>query len=209
MSTLRKEPSHNKKQASMAHTRANLQKDLIALHHELRKDFRAKWKRSLPFYEELLGDHARWDRAGFLGFGSGTSVYESCYVYGDVRVGKETWIGPFTLLDGSGGLEIGDYCSISSGVQIYTHETVDWSLTGGKARYRRMPTRIGNACFIGSLAVIRMGTTIGDHVLVGALSFVNKDLPSYSIATGCPAKIIGHVELVGDEAKFVYQDNMK
>jgi acetyltransferase-like isoleucine patch superfamily enzyme len=106
-------------------------------------------------------------------------------------------------------LEIGDHCSISSGVQIYSHETVEWALTGGKAKYRYAPTRIGNSCFIGSLTVIRMGVKIGDHVLIGAQSFVNKDLPAYSIATGCPAKIIGRVELAGDQAKFVYLSSTK
>jgi acetyltransferase-like isoleucine patch superfamily enzyme len=54
-----------------------------------------------------------------------------------------------------------------------------------------------------------MGVKIGDHVLIGAQSFVNKDLPAYSIATGCPAKIIGRVELAGDQAKFVYLSSTK
>ena len=33
--------------------------------------------------------------------------YDSVLVIGDVQVGKNTWIGPFVVLDGSGGLEIG------------------------------------------------------------------------------------------------------
>ena len=187
----------------------NLQNQLSSLRDELRNHFKSKWKRSLPFYEEMLGDRARWDRAAFLGFGAGSSMYDSSYLYGDVKVGEGTWIGPFTILDGSGGLEIGDHCSISSGVQIYSHETVEWALTGGKAKYRYAPTRIGNSCFIGSLTVIRMGVKIGDHVLIGAQSFVNKDIPAYSIATGSPAKIIGRMELAGDQAKFVYLSSTK
>lgn len=183
---------------------SEIQSQLVNLHDRLRNHFRIKWKRSLPFYEEMLGDQARWDRASFLGFRKGTSVYESSYVYGDVKVGRGTWIGPFTILDGSGGLEIGDYCSISSGVQIYSHETVEWALTGGRANYRHKPTRIGNCCFIGSLSIVRMGVNIGDHVLVGAHSYVNTDVPSNSIVTGSPGHIIGRIEIRDGAAKMKY-----
>ena len=85
-----------------------LQEQLIELYRDIRSGFREKWKRSLPFYEEVLGDKARWERAEFLNFGKDASIYESSYVYGNVKVGKNTWVGPFTILDGSGGLEIGE-----------------------------------------------------------------------------------------------------
>src|SRR4029079_2837872 len=70
----------------------------------LREDVRARWKRDLPF-SELVFD--RWERAASLGFGAGASIYHDSYVYGEVSVGEGTWIGPQTLLDGSGGLTIG------------------------------------------------------------------------------------------------------
>ena len=101
---------------------------LRALYEQLRADMRERWRRDLPL-EELLFD--RWERARSLGFGEGSSIYHSSYVYGDVRVGSDTWIGPFTLLDGTGGLTIGDNCSISTGVQIYSHDTVKWAVSGG------------------------------------------------------------------------------
>jgi len=188
---------------------SEIQSHLVKLHDRLRNDFKTKWKRSLPFYEEILGDQARWDRASFLGFREGTSVYESSYVYGDVKVGKGTWIGPFTILDGSGGLEIGDYCSISSGVQIYSHETAEWALTGGRAGYRHKPTRIGNCCFIGSLSIVRMGVNVGDHVLVGAHSYVNTDVPSNSIVTGSPARLIGRIEISNGTVKMKYSSGRR
>ena len=103
---------------------------LRAAYDRLRADIRARLKRDL-LLEELLFD--RWERARALGFGEGTSIYHNSYVYGDVRLGKYTWIGPFTILDGTGGgLTIGDHCSISAGVQIYTHDSVAWAVSGGK-----------------------------------------------------------------------------
>ena len=79
-------------------------------------------------------------------FGDGASIYDSALVYGEVQAGEQTSIGPYTLLDGSGGgIEIGSYCSISAGVHIYTHDTVMWALSGGRAERRTAATRIGDA----------------------------------------------------------------
>ena len=40
--------------------------------------------------------------------------------------------------------------------------------------------------------------TIGDNVIIGAGSVVTRDVPSVSVAVGCPARIIGHfVDSVG------------
>jgi acetyltransferase-like isoleucine patch superfamily enzyme len=163
---------------------------ILRLYNLLRDKMKAEWNRDLPF-EELLFD--RWERAKKLGFGEGTSIYHNSYVYGDVKVGKHTWIGPFTLLDGSGGLEIGDYCSISAGVQIYTHDSIRWATSGGKKEYEKAPVKIGNCCYIGPQTVIARGVNIGDHVVIGACSFVNQDVSSYTIIAGVPAKVIGKV----------------
>jgi acetyltransferase-like isoleucine patch superfamily enzyme len=172
-------------------------------YERLRSAMRARWQRDLPL-EELLFD--RWERARSLGFGVDTSIYHNSYVYGDVKVGKGTWIGPMTLLDGSGGLIIGDHCSISTGVQIYTHDTVKWALSGGRAEYERTPVKIGNCCYIGSQTVIARGVNIGDHCLIGACSFVNRDIAPYSVALGAPARARGRVELSPDGRVAVLMD---
>lgn len=160
------------------------------IYEHLRSDTMSRWHRDLPI-EEMLFD--RWERAENLSFGKGASIYHNSYVYGDVKVGKNTWIGPYTLLDGSGGLTIGDHCSISAGVQIYTHDSVKWALSGGKAKYEYAPVKIGNCCYIGSHVIIAKGVKIGNHCVIGACSFVNRDIPSYTIATGAPCHGIGFV----------------
>lgn len=137
----------------------------------------------------------RTEKAKFLGFGEGTTIYDSSLVIGDVKVGRNTWIGPYTLLDGSDGLEIGDYCSISAGVHIYTHDTVKWALSGGKAEYERASVRIGNCCYMGPQTIISKGVKIGNHCLIGANSLVTSNLDDYSIAAGSPCKVIGQVKI--------------
>jgi acetyltransferase-like isoleucine patch superfamily enzyme len=163
---------------------------LRGVYDALRSEMREKWQRDLPL-EELLFD--RWERARQLGFGEGASIYHNSYVYGDVRVGERTWIGPFTILDGSGGLRIGSNCSISAGVHIFTHDSVQWAVSGGAAAYERAPVSIGDCCYIGSQAVVAKGVTIGDHCIVGACSFVNRDLPPFTIAAGAPCRPTGRV----------------
>lgn len=159
--------------------------ELRDLYERLRQEMREKWGRDLPF-EELLFD--RWERAAKLNFGKGSSIYHSSYVYGDVKVGENTWIGPFTVLDGTGGIEIGSYCSISAGVQIYTHDTVEWALSGGESPYQYAPVRIGDRCYIGPNTVISKGVGIGDCTVVGANSVVLADIASGSRVWGCPAR---------------------
>lgn len=145
-----------------------------------------RWNRSLPFGDYIVD---RWEKAQALGFGEGTSIYDSALVLGDVKIGKNTWIGPFTVLDGSGGLEIGDNCSISAGVQIYTHDTLHWATSGGRVQPERAPVRIGNNCYIGPNAIISKGVSIGDGCVIGANSLVNQDVPARKKAWGTPARI--------------------
>jgi acetyltransferase-like isoleucine patch superfamily enzyme len=143
---------------------------------------------------DLLTD--RHENARLYGWGDGTTCYDNVLVIGDVKVGANTWIGPNVILDGSGGgLEIGDYCSIDAGSQIYTHDTVMWAISGGKQPAEKAPTKIGSAVFIGPNSIITKGVTIGDRVIVGALSLVNKDIPSGMKAFGQPARIIGKIDV--------------
>jgi acetyltransferase-like isoleucine patch superfamily enzyme len=132
----------------------------------------------------------RGDNAAMYGFGEGTTMYDNVLVLGEVKVGRQTWIGPNCILDGSGGsLEIGDWCSISAGVQIYTHNTVQRSISLGVEPIEYAPTKIGHGVYIGPNAVIQMGVSIGDKAIIGANSFVNRDVPCNSKAFGSPAKI--------------------
>jgi acetyltransferase-like isoleucine patch superfamily enzyme len=146
---------------------------------------RAHWNRSLPFAEHITD---RWERARRLGFGDGASIYDSALVFGEVLVGANTWIGPFTILDGSGGLEIGSNCSISAGVQIYSHDTVQWAVSGGRVDPQRSPVRIGDNCYIGPNVVITRGVCIGTGCVIGANSLVNRDVPDHRRAWGTPAR---------------------
>ena len=132
----------------------------------------------------------RIDNAAAYGFGEGTTMYDNVLVLGDVKVGQNTWIGPGCILDGSGrNLQIGNWCSISAGVQIYTHHTVNRSISLGEKPIDCAPTNIGNGVYVGPNAVIQMGVRVGDKAIIGANSLVNRDIPPGATAFGSPARI--------------------
>ena len=156
---------------------------LLKLFKALSTDKYNKFNRILPFGDYFID---RWEKAKILNFGKGSSVYDNVLVFGDVKVGTNTWIGPNVILDGSGiELIIGNSCDVSAGVQIYTHDTVKRTILGKKGK-----VMIGNNCYIGPNVIISKDVKIGNNVIIGANSFVNKNIPSNSRAFGTPVKMI-------------------
>jgi acetyltransferase-like isoleucine patch superfamily enzyme len=126
----------------------------------------------------------------------GTEYNDFCIIRGFPKIGKDTWIGYFCLIDATGGLEIGNHCSIASGVHIYTHDSVRWAVDNlGKDNKKgshldMASVNIGNNVYIGANSVITKGVTIGDRAVIGALTLVNRDVPPDTIAVGVPCKIL-------------------
>lgn len=159
-------------------------REILMTFKKLRNIKKKKYNRVMPF-----GDYFsdRFEKAKYLGFEEGTSIYDNVYVFGDVKVGKNTWIGPNVILDGSGGLEIGSNCSISAGVQIYSHNSVKWAISGGLCEYEYGKTIIEDNCYLAPNVIISKGISIGKGSIIGANSFVNKSIPANSKAYGNPA----------------------
>jgi acetyltransferase-like isoleucine patch superfamily enzyme len=164
---------------------------------------RQDYQRSLPFQDAAFD---RWERARRLGFGEGSSIYNSAAVYGDVRVGRQVWIGPNTLLDGSGsgGLEIGDFCSVAVGAHIYTHDTVLRVLSGRQLPRTEAPVKIGSCVYIGPQTIIAAGVTIGNRCVIAAHSFVNRDVEDGTVVGGSPARRLGSVVGEGRDVRIVF-----
>ena len=89
-------------------------------------------------------------------------------------------------------LEIGDYCKITKGTVILTH---DYSRSVLRRAYGDIvgeagKTIIGNNVFIGMNSIILMGTKIGNNVIIGAGSVVSGNVPDNCVIAGNPAKYI-------------------
>lgn len=178
-----------------------LLEQLRGLYTSVDEGLRRRWARSLAF-EDALFD--RWERARRLGFAEGVSIYNSAMILEPVSVGERTWIGPWALLDGSGGgISVGAWCCISAGVQVYTHDTVLWSLSAGQLPRREGPVSIGDRCYIGPMSIVVAGVTIGEGSVVGANSFVSRDVSPATVVAGSPAREIGRVEGEGVDVHIV------
>ena len=100
---------------------------------------------------------------------------------GGLKLGYKTDIGAFSYINAKYGVTIEDYVQIGSHCSIYSVSTID-----GKSG----PVTLKKGCRIGSHSVVMPGVTIGENAIVGALSFVNKDIPDNRTAFGVPVKII-------------------
>jgi acetyltransferase-like isoleucine patch superfamily enzyme len=126
------------------------------------------------------------------------------WVTGDPEIGVGTWIGAFTVIDGSGGLRIGAGCDISCGAQIYTHSTARRCVSGRRhSTVDRMPTVIGDHVFIGANATVLMGVTIGEGAVVGAGAVVTRDVAPYTVVTGVPARPTATVVVHDGSVEYV------
>ena len=95
-------------------------------------------------------------------------------------IGDRVDIGAFCYLNSKHGLKIGNDVQLGSHCSIYTESTID-SKVGS--------IEIGDGSCIGSHSTIMPGVKIGKNVIVGAHSFINKNIPDNSKAYGVPVKI--------------------
>lgn len=103
----------------------------------------------------------------------------------NLRLGYKTDIGAFTYINAKNGVVIEDFVQIGSHCSIYSVSTIDNK--EGQVKLRKN-------CKIGSHSVVMPGVTIGENSIVGAFSFVDKDIPDNVIAVGVPAKVIKKIE---------------
>lgn len=105
-------------------------------------------------------------------------------------IGNYTFVGPNCLINFA---EVGPYSCIAAGVQIggmehpYWDKTISPKLTD--EYIMRKKTVIGHDVWIGANVIIKQGVNIGNGAVIGAHSFVNKDVPSYAIYFGTPANL--------------------
>lgn len=112
-----------------------------------------------------------------------------------IRIGKQSYIGYYTILDGSGGLSIGDSVHMSGpGVAVWTHSTIGVALRGDALNdpTHRMesPVTIGDRVWIGAQVTVYPGVRIEPQSVVLPHSVVNRDVKSGTMVGGVPAKIV-------------------
>ena len=106
-------------------------------------------------------------------------------------IGKRSVINRNSILDGRGGLYIGENVNISNGVAIYTGGHV---INSKSFSYYNKKVEIGNRVWLCSRCMIMPGVTIEDGAVVLPGAVVTHDVPAFSIVGGIPARVMGYRE---------------
>lgn len=162
-------------------------------------------------------------RAKIWGIKTGRGIYigKCCSLKGKQRIilGDYVTIRPYTQIWSEGGKieigqgsEIGERCRISIANSLEIEEKVLLSpnvyITDCDHEYRDINcpvidqgivqkgqrVSIGEGSYIGINSVIVGNVRIGKHCVIGANSVVTHDIPDYSVAVGCPAKVIKKIK---------------
>ena len=166
------------------------------------RDARPRWyvRMLAPLYQHRRrGSKIYWsvrmDTPPYRNFRLGKkSVIESyCCInnaVGDVTIGDHTRIGIHCTVIGP--VSIGNNVNLAQGITVtaLNHNFEDVTRRIDEQGISTKPVVIGDDVWIGANAVILPGVTIGRHVVVAAGAVVTKDVPSFSLVAGVPAKVI-------------------
>ncbi len=131
-----------------------------------------------------------YQRCYGLKLGAYSAIYHSCELRDPHRIviGDYSSIGDHCILDGRGGLTIGNSVNFSTGVWVWTeqHEKNDPDFACVRA-----PVVVEDFVWISCRTVILPGVRIGQGAVVAAGAVVTKDVEPYAVVAGVPAKRIG------------------
>ena len=136
---------------------------------------------------------------GMLSLGEQTHLSGGLVIHlygGSLEIGVNTFVGPKCTFYGHGGITIGSNTLIAMHTCIMSSNHTIPS-QNDLIRFQPdilLPVDIGSDVWIGANCSILGGVTIGDGAVIGAGSVVTKDIPSYAIAVGQPAKVIRYRE---------------
>lgn len=110
----------------------------------------------------------------------------------NVSLGNNVYIGPNTLLDGRGGITIGDNTTLGFNVVILSanHDYQSNALPYEHNVYIHKPVTIGCNVWIGGNVLIVPGISIGDGAIVAAGTVVTANVQPLAIVGNQPMRII-------------------
>ena len=105
-----------------------------------------------------------------------------------VKIGEGVGIFENTVINPSEPVEIGDYCGIGADVMIWTHGAWLDITQGFPAEFG--PVKIGDNVWLPARSIVLPNVTIGNNVVIGINSIINRSLPDGCFAVGSPCKVI-------------------
>lgn len=133
-------------------------------------------------------------RGGLVTLGDAVTINRLAMLIGGrggICLGSQVEINNMSIVDGTGGVEIGERTLIGPGVRIisYQHRFEGHQPIREQASEAK-PIYVGRDVWIGANAAIMAGVRVGEGAVIGAGAVVTKDIPAWSIAVGVPARIV-------------------
>ncbi len=146
---------------------------------------------------------ARIDPRAFVARGGTVHIGENSIVRagtmllpssGRIHIGKRTSLNQYVVINGEGGVKIGDDVMIAAFTSIFAanhrSDRVDVPMRQ-QGMYSKGGIVIEDDVWIGTHCAILDGVTIGHGSIIAAGAVVNRDVPPFSIVGGVPGKVIG------------------
>ena len=144
--------------------------------------------------------------------GDGTKIWHFCHVMPGAVIGERCSLGQNVVV--MPGTRIGNNVKIQNNVSIYegveleddvfcgpsmvfTNVINPRSAVSRKHEYQRTLVRRGAT--IGANATVVCGVTLGEYAFVGAGAVVTKDVKSFALVTGVPARQVGWMCRCGEK----------
>lgn len=143
--------------------------------------------------------------------GDGSMVWVNVQIREGAKIGTNCVLSKDVYVDCN--VKIGDECKIQNSVSIYDGVTIEShvfvgpnaSFTNDKvprafnANWKITKTLVKQGASLGANCTIICGVVIGEYSMIAAGSVVTKDVPSYTLVAGNPAKIISKIDKSGNK----------
>ncbi|WP_031434423.1 acyltransferase [Methylomarinum vadi] len=150
--------------------------------------------------------------------GAGSRIWHWAHVCGGAVIGKDCSLGQNVFVGNK--VVIGNNVKIQNNVSVYDNVTLEDDVFCGpsmvftnvynprsavsrKEEYR--DTLVKKGVTLGANCTIVCGVTIGEYAFIGAGSVVNKDVKSYALMVGVPARQIGWMSKHGERLNLPVQ----
>ncbi len=145
-----------------------------------------RWVGHLPSHTARLFFY----RLAGIKIGRDSRIHMWCNLFNpsNIEIGEDTIIGDHAFLDGRAKLKIGNHVDIASYVMIYNSEH---DVHSDDFHAIEEPVVVEDYVFIGPGVIVQPGVSIKKGAIVAAGAVVAKDVETFTMVGGVPAKVIG------------------
>lgn len=132
---------------------------------------------------------------GDVSIGDWTSLHDNCLVLSGayVDVGEHCWFGQNSVIDGTGGLKIGNGVRVGMYSQIWSHVAAGEQIEGCTL-FGERPVEIEDDVWLVGSCIVASGLKIGRKTIALIGSNITKSWPEGSVLAGSPATLKSNLE---------------